>query len=312
MIKLKIKLITFFVFVLFLHNNPSNSAIETNILFKIDKEIITNIDLENEKKFLIFLNPKLDNLSADQIESISIKSLKNRKIKEIELRKFFDFNDDDAVKNSVNQYIENFLTNSNYASNLELKTKIKEFNLDYNFFEFNFLIDNLWREFIYKKYISKIKIDSNNLKKQIENQENKIEELNLSEILFILTENKNLKETLNQIKMTINSSGFEAAASIYSIAESKKFGGKLGWVRSNQISPEIYSEIKKTNKITEPIKTNNGYLIININEKRMIKQTINVEKELNKLIKIETDKELNKLGYIYFNKIKKRTFISEK
>ena len=41
----------------------------------------------------------------------------------------------------------------------------------------------------------------------------------------------------------------------------------------------------------------------------MIKQTINVEKELNKLIKIETDKELNKLGYIYFNKIKKRTFI---
>ena len=29
------------------------------------------------------------------------------------------------------------------------------------------------------------------------------------------------------------------------------------------------------------------------------------------LINIETDKELNKFGYINFNKIKKRTFISE-
>ena len=56
-----------------------------------------------------------------KFESISIKSLKNRKIKEIELRKFLILNKNDAVKNtSVNQYIENFLTNSNYASN-ELK-----------------------------------------------------------------------------------------------------------------------------------------------------------------------------------------------
>ena len=63
--------------------------------------------------------------------------------------------------------------------------------------------------------------------------------------------------------------------------------------------------------MSEPIKTNNGYLILKINERRKIKKEIDPEKELKKLINIETEKELNKLGYIYFNKIKKRTFISE-
>ena len=60
-----------------------------------------------------------------------------------------------------------------------------------------------------------------------------------------------------------------------------------------------------------PIKTNNGYLIIKINEKRKIVEELNIEKELQKLINIESGKELNKLGYIYFNKIKKRIFINE-
>ena len=88
-------------------------------------------------------------------------------------------------------------------------------------------------------------------------------------------------------------------------------GGNLGWIKSNQISSEIYKEIKKGNEITDSIETNNGYLIIKINKRRKINEKVNFEEELKKLINIESDKELNKLGYIYFNKIKKRMFISE-
>ena len=73
----------------------------------------------------------------------------------------------------------------------------------------------------------------------------------------------------------------------------------------------VYSEIKKADKITRPIKTKNGYLIIKINEKRKITEKINEDEELKKLVNAETNKELNKFGYIYFNKIKKRVFISE-
>ena len=283
------------------------AKINSKILYKISDEIITNIDLENEKKFLIFLNPKLNNLSNDQINKISLSSLENRKIKEIELRKYFDLNQDNIGSN----FIDNFISNTNYNNKDTLKIKLNEINLEYDFFEKNFIIDNLWREFIFNRFKSQIKIDTVKLKKQIENQKNEIEELNLSEILFEVNPNKTFEELSNQIYSEIDKSGFEAAASIFSISDSKNFGGKLGWIKSSQISKKIYSQLKMQNKITNPIKTNNGFLILKINDRRKIKEKINLEQELNKLINLETEKELNKFGYIYFNKIKKRIFISE-
>ena len=283
------------------------AKINSKILFKISDEIITNIDLENEKKFLIFLNPNLNNLSDEQINKISLSSLENRKIKEIELRKYFDLNKD----NIGSKFIDNFIASANYNSKDAFKIKLNEIDLELNFFEKNFIIDNLWREYIYNRFKSQIKIDTDKLKKQIENQKNEIEELNLSEILFEIKSNTTFKELSNQIYSEIDKSGFEAAASIYSISDSKNFGGKLGWIKSSQISKKIYSQINNQKKITDPIKTNNGFLILKINERRTIKEKINLEQELEKLIGLETEKELNKLGYIYFNKIKKRIFISE-
>ena len=288
--------------------NLSYSKIKTEILYKINEEIITNIDLENEKKFLLFLNPDLINLSNDQVEKISKNSLINRKIKEIELKKFYDFNKENLGKN----YVKRFISNSKYKNIDDLLNSLNEFNLEYKFLEKNFYIDSVWREFIYEKFKSQVKIDVEGLKLQIKNQKTNSEELNLSEILFEIKPNTNLNELSKLIYDEINTSGFEAAASIFSISESRNFGGKLGWIKSTQISREIYSEIKKGNEITKPIKTNSGYLILKLNEKRMVKEKINLNEQLKKLINIETDKELNKFGYIYFNKIKKRTFISEK
>tara|TARA_B100000965_G_scaffold404397_1_gene435009 strand:+ start:3603 stop:4526 length:924 start_codon:yes stop_codon:yes gene_type:complete len=283
------------------------SAINTKILFKINNEIITNIDLENEKKFLLFLNPNLNNLSNKQIENISQNSLQNRKIKEIELNKFFDLKQD----NLGDVYIDNFILNSNFKNKEILQKELKKFKLQFAYFEKNLIIDNIWREFIFKKFKSRIKINKEKLKSQIENQKNEVEELNLSEILFEIKPNITIEELTKQIFSEIDRSGFEAAASIFSISSTKNIGGNLGWIKSNQISERIYSEIKKEVKITSPIKTNNGYLIIKINERRKINEKINFEEEFKKLVNIESEKEINKLGYIYFNKIKKKTFISE-
>jgi peptidyl-prolyl cis-trans isomerase SurA len=283
------------------------AKINSKILYKISDEIITNIDLENERKFLIFLNPNLNNLSNEQLNKISLSSLQNRKIKEIELRKYFDLNQD----NIGSKFIDNFISNASYDSKKTFKIKLNEINLEYVFFEKNFIIDKLWKEYIYDRFKSQIKIDTDKLKKQIENQENEIEELNLSEILFEIKPNTTFEKLSNQIYSEIDKSGFEAAASIFSIADSKNFGGKLGWIKSSQISKKIYSQIKIQKKITNPIKTNDGFLILKINERRTIKEEINLEQELKKLISLETEKELNKIGYIYFNKIKKKIFISE-
>ena len=131
-------------------------------------------------------------------------------------------------------------------------------------------------------------------------------------MLFEIKPNLKFEELKKQIYSEIQKSGFEAAASIFSISNSKDFGGKLGWIKSSQISKNIYSKLQIGKEITDPIKTNNGYLIIKINERRKVNEKIQLDVELKKLVQIETDNELNKLGYIYFNKLKKKTFISEK
>ena len=277
------------------------------IIFKIEEHIITNIDIENEIKFLIFLNPRLEGLNKNQIKQISKNSLKNRKIKEIELVKFIDL----KKENIGDNFIENFLSNSKLSKD-QLLDQLNKVDLPYEFFEYNFIVDNVWRQFVYNKFKSQVKINLEDLKKQITSQNTKIEELNLSEILFENKLNKNFNDLKSKIYSEIKKSGFEAAASIYSIAESKNFGGNLGWIKSNQISKEIYDQINSGKKITNPIKTNNGFLIIKVNDRREINQEINFDEELKKIINIETEKQLNKLGYIYFNKIKKRIFISEK
>ena len=299
--------IFFILFILSLLANTSYSNIETKILFKINNEIITNIDLENEKKFLIFLNPNLKNLSNEQVNKIATDSTKNRKIKEIELNNYLELNKDELSKS----YIDNFILISNFQSRDDLISELKTANLEYKYFEKNFIIDNVWREFIFQKFKSQVKIDIENLKKQIIELDKEIEEINLSEILFEIKGNQNFEELKNKIYSEIEKSGFEAAASIYSISDSKNFGGNLGWVKSNQISKQINSQIKKVEDITSPIKTNSGFLILKINDRRNIKKEIDFDEELKKLIEIETQKELNKLGYIYFNKVKRRTYINE-
>ena len=50
-------------------------ATSIKIITKVDNEIITNIDINNEKKYLLFLNPKLDQLNRNQIDEIAKNSL---------------------------------------------------------------------------------------------------------------------------------------------------------------------------------------------------------------------------------------------
>ena len=305
-ISFKYLIVTLLFFINF--QNLIFSKINLEIVYKINNELVTNIDLENEKKFLIFLNPNLNNLSKEKLMDISKDSFTNRKIKEIELRNYYEIGKGDVGK----LYVENFLKNTSFKTKEMLKSELDKIDLEYIFFENNFLIDNLWREFVYNKFNSSVKIDIEKLRNQINTKNTEVDEINLSEILFQIKQGSNLETTAKKIYQEIDKSGFEVAASIFSISENKNFGGKIGWVKSNQISEKIYANLKNNKDISDPIKTNNGYLIIKINDKRKVNEKIDLEKELNKLILIETERELNKFGYIYFNKIKKRMFISEK
>mgnify|MGYP003339100415 FL=1 len=134
MIKFNIVKVTFFIVFLLIFQNSSFAKLKSEIIFKINEDIITSIDLDNESKFLIFLNPSLNNLSKDKMENISLESLKNRKIKEIELKKYYDL-----INNEISEkLISNFILSSNLNDKNNFINKLNEINLEYSFFEKNF------------------------------------------------------------------------------------------------------------------------------------------------------------------------------
>ena len=63
---------------------------------------------------------------------------------------------------------------------------------------------------------------------------------------------------------------------------------------------------------TEIIKFGKNFLILKIEDIRINEIKINKEKEIEKLIKIETNKQLNQFSKIFFDKSKINYFINEK
>ena len=313
--KNKVKFFFLILLLLIFNNKLAFSKNEIKILFKIDNEIITNIDVENEKKYLIALNNKLNEIPISQLNNIAKESLIKEIVKKNELKRFFDLT-------KTNEYAEkmakNFYKRLNFKNEKEFELYLNNFNVKKKFVIEKIKHESLWNQMIYERFRYQINIDEKKLRqilqKKINENEYKNEEYDISEILFELNSNENLDNKLNIIKKTINELGFESTSNIYSISPSSKFGGKIGWIEKSKLSEVLLKEIIniKKNELSKPIQTNNGYLIIRLNDKRVVNKEINFEDELNKLVSFEKEKKYNQISNIFYNKIKQNTYISEK
>ena len=292
----------------------SNSYSEEKVYIelKIENEIITNIDINNEKNYLIALNNNLENLDKKQLYLISKNSLIKEKIKKIELDKFFDFEKNRVL---MEELIKKLYKNLKFNDEKEFAEYLDNYNLEVDEVGEKILIETLWNELIFNKFNKNININENKLKIKLEEQlkKNKIEEFNLSEIIFEIKSSEKLEKKRKKISNFINDNGFKNAANSFSISDSAKFGGKIGWVNKTQISKVILEKISKLQigEITDPIQINNGYIIIKLNDKRLIKRNIDIDKEIKKLVIYEKDKQLNQYSLMYFNRIKKNLLINE-
>ena len=292
----------------------SNSYSEEKVYIelKIENEIITNIDINNEKNYLIALNNNLENLDKKQLYLISKNSLIKEKIKKIELDKFFDFEKNRVL---MEELIKNLYKNLKFNDEKEFAEYLDNYNLEVDEVGEKILIETLWNQLIFNKFNKNININENKLKIKLKKKlkKNKIEEFNLSEIIFEIKSSEKLEKKRKKISNFINDNGFKNAANSFSISDSAKFGGKIGWVNKTQISKIILEKISKLQigEITDPIQINNGYIIIKLNDKRLIKRNIDIDKEIKKLVIYEKDKQLNQYSLMYFNRIKKNLLINE-
>ena len=306
----KYKFLIFFLFFkLFILNA---NALENKIILKIDNQIITSLDLQQEINYLKALNPTINKLDNKRILEIGKNSLIREKIKEKEILKYIEKIEID--QKYLNDLIKIRFLNLKLENRDQFKRYLKNFNLKINSIEKKITIEALWNQLIYSKFSSKVKINKKKLRKEI--SENKLFEVKkylLSEIIFQVLNKKDFEEKLRIINLNIKENGFENTALYYSIADSASSGGKLGWIREDALNIKIQKKLNSldVNDISDPILLPNGYLLLKIEDMKFTKKEINLEDEFKKILKFKTNEQLNQFSNIYFNKIKKDLTINE-
>jgi len=308
----KKKFLIILISILLLTNFPLLSDERAFIVFDVNDQIITNIDIEKESRYLTTLNVQLKKLNPKKILTISKESALREKIKEIELLKYFDL----KAKNPLTEkYIENFYLRLKLTNKIELGNLLNSHGLSMEYVEKKINIELTWNQLIYEKYNRQVNIDVNKLKKQIsENKSTAKKKIyQLSEIVFEVDSQKNLNNKLKNINESIKEIGFNNTANIYSVANSAKFGGDIGWVEEERLSKKIMEELKKKNisEITLPFQTGGSFVIFKIDNIKYEEKIIDEKAQLEKIIQFQTDKQLERFSKIYYNKLKINTSINE-
>ena len=298
------KIQNIFIIIFLLNLISSVFASENRIIYKINNEIITSFDLTREFRYLALINPRVTNLEKNEIFEISKNSIFREKIKKIEILKHV--NEIKLDENYINELISKNYTKLGINNIQDFEIQLNKIGFSLDEFEEKLSIEALWNQLIYEKYFSKVKINEKKLREQIFSQKTQFL-FNLSEIIFNVENEENYEKKLEIIKNEINEKGFENAALIHSISESKSLGGDLGWIEENMINKNLKNAIKdlKKGEFTDPQVIPGGFIILKLKDIKKENISMNIDSELKKLIKIKTNQQLNQFSNIYFNKIKK-------
>ena len=300
------------ILIFFFISNLSFSKIDLQILLKINNQIITTFDLEKESNYLLALNPKLKDLSKKDLFKLAKTSITKEIIKKSEITKYKDLN---LQNPQISNVLNNITRNLGFSNQSQFEVYLKDFDISIDELKKKIEIENEWKNLVYAKYSDSIKVDKVSLTNKIEkiSKEKFSIEYNLSEIVFDKKQNITLEELSKKIYESIERNGFENTANLYSISDSSKVGGKIGWISKNNLSSEVRNKLNnlKINSYSNLIQINNNFLILKINDIKEVPIEIDKQKELDKMIMIETSKQLDKFSKVFYNKIKLNSVISE-
>ena len=300
----------YFISIFFIYSS-SSSSIENKILVKIENQIITSLDVNDEYKYLIALNPSLKKSKKEDIIKLSKRSIINERVKKIEIEK--SFKNPQIPEKFLDKILQNVYSKIGIESISEFKKYLTLNDVNFENVKNKLEIEALWNELILIKFSSKVKINEKDLRTKIKKNNKFLKSYLLSEISFEVSNLNELDNKFLEISDVINDKGFDFAALKYSVSATSKIGGKLDWINENSLNKQIKDKLKnlKINDFTKPINVSSGFLILQINDIKNTQIEINVENELKQLINFEKNNQLNQYSKIYFNKIKKNLQIDE-
>ena len=283
---------------------------EVSIVAKVDNEIITNVDVENEYKYLTALNESLKDIEKKKVLILSKKSLIKEKIKKNELIKYYELN---KKNETIDIMILSIYENLGLNSLAEFKNYLNSQNLNYEDIYKKIEIETVWNQMIYSRFKEKVVINEENLKKKIMNNNKKTESFLLYELIFDFRSKEEIDSKYKQILENIKNDGFKKTVIKYSVVDSKNKSGLVGWVKKDALSERIKNGFVSfdVGEISKPINLPSGILLLKIEDKKLESISIDKNKELEKLIKFELNNQLNNYSTMLFNKIKKEIIINE-
>ena len=295
----------FFVFI------TNSNSLENKILVKIENQIITSLDIINEYKYLVSLNPSLKNIDKERVAKFSKKSIIQEKIKKIEIEKNFD--NPKIPEKYLEQILKNIYSKIGLNSINDFEKYLTSNDINFEDVKTKLETEALWNELIIIKFSSQVKINEKSLREKINKNSKFLKSYLMSEISFEALNLKDLNDKFIEISYAINNEGFDFAALKYSTSPTSNLGGKMDWINENSLNKTIKAAIfdLKINDFTKPITVPGGFLILQINDIKKDEVQIDVEKELKRLINYEKNNQLNQYSKIYFNKIKKNLQIDE-
>ena len=303
----------FFLIIILFASFKISFAEKIIIKTTVNNEIITNYDIKKEGRYLRILNPQLSQVDDEKVFKLAKQSLVNEIIKRKEIAKNLKTDGDNPL---IEEYFKNLYTRLNFENKQDFENSLKsQNNYSPKDIKKKLQTEIMWNELIYLRFSSQVKINKQDLLNKINKMSNKQrKEYLLSEIVFQKKKDENFETLKKKISESILEIGFNNTANIFSISESAKLGGKIGWINENNLSEVIQKNIKnkKENEITDVILIGNNYLIIKIEKVRSKQISIDKDEELEKMVKFERNNQLNKFSRIYFNKAKMNYTINEK
>ncbi len=285
--------------------------INSNIVLKVENEIITNYDVKNKIiSSLILSNKDINQENIDKSKKQALDSLIQFKLKKIELEKY------NLTYDKAN--ITNYLMAISQNDIAGLKNKFKAYDLDYQSFLDQLKVQFKWQKLIYQIYSRKIEIDEKSLDEELKNlikNKNNLDEYKLSQIEILINNDDSDAEKIRDLKKTIKDEGFENAAIKYNSAYSEDNKGNIGWVSAKSMSKPIFDIVKnmKQGDVSEAIKRQNSILFLKLEKKRT---NIVSEKNINEMRKNLINQKKNELFNLYSNshlsKLRNTSFIEYK
>ena len=282
-------------------NSNAYSMDDVSIVYKVNNEIISNVDIKKESRYLLALNNQLKTISSEILLELAEQSLIKERVKKNELLNYYVL---DQKNPNLTKIIKKYFARLGLDNDADFNNYLNEYELKIGDIKKKIEIESSWNELIYTKYNPLVQIDKEKLRQKLRTQKpDAIKSYFLSEIVF---ENISNKDKYNLIKESIKEIGFSNSANIYSISDSSKFGGKIGWVDEQNLNSKILLEVKmlEIGLYTKPIQVGSNFLILKLDDKKQVSKNIDEEKALKQLINFENSRQLSQFSKTYYNKIK--------